>query len=247
MNDVTWIAVKQAERDGIESSKSKQRNYHGSVAKRLKLEREQEDTEISSTFSCLSLVTIKGDPCSVLPVEVWQQILSYLPPSQMAKISLVSKTWLGYTRSHPIWKTICKKGDLGVPKRKYKSFMALACANSYWTCEFCYSHTRGWPNMYNIPLPVPIDELGGEFRSLCAACRMNYYSTHDEKPFFMNGIKVNAHPRISFRGDHASWILYGGTVGQVAEHRKIATSRRLRCTARSKEAWESRPTKKARK
>jgi hypothetical protein len=102
----------------------------------------------------VAVVVNKSDPCAVLPTELWHRILSLLPLSMAAQTSTVSKTWLHGTRSSPIWKAICDKGELGKPKKKFKSYMALACAHSYWVCEGCFSVTKGRPRGSDIPLPV---------------------------------------------------------------------------------------------
>ncbi|KAF9096676.1 hypothetical protein BGX23_010736, partial [Mortierella sp. AD031] len=62
--------------------------------------------------------------------------------------------WLDGTRSCPVWKVVCETGGLGVPKQKYKSHMALACAHSFWVCEGCFGVSKGRPRGSNIPLSV---------------------------------------------------------------------------------------------
>ncbi|KAF9902358.1 hypothetical protein EC991_004990 [Linnemannia zychae] len=103
------------------------------------------------------VVTVnKSDPCAVLPTELWHRILDFLPLAKAAQTSLVSKSWLHGTRSSPIWMAICKKCGLGKPKKKFKSYMALACAHSYWICEGCFSVTKGRQRGSHIPLPVSL-------------------------------------------------------------------------------------------
>ncbi|KAF9958520.1 hypothetical protein BGZ72_000271 [Mortierella alpina] len=100
-----------------------------------------------------------SDPCSVLPTEIWHKVLSQLPLSQVAKTSWVSKTWLDGARAWRVWQQICEKCTLGTPKLKYKTFMAIVCANSYFICDKCYSHSTGsgsYVRRSAIPLKVKV-------------------------------------------------------------------------------------------
>ncbi|KAG0288192.1 hypothetical protein BGZ96_007998 [Linnemannia gamsii] len=131
----------------------------------------------------------KSDPCSVLPTEILHRILSYLPPSKIAQTSVFSKAWLDGVRSSPIWKTICDTAGLGKLKLKYKSYMALVCANSYWICDLCFSFSKGRPRASHIPLPVSLPllhaESGVESETnvwmLCFTCRCSHIIMEDEK------------------------------------------------------------------
>ncbi|CAO3566957.1 unnamed protein product [Mortierella alpina] len=100
-----------------------------------------------------------SDPCSMLPTEIWHKVLSHLPLSQVAKTSWVSKTWLDGARKWPVWQQICEKCKLGTPKIKYKTFMAIVCANSYFICDKCHSHSTGsgsFVRRSEIPLKVKV-------------------------------------------------------------------------------------------
>ncbi|KAG0201245.1 hypothetical protein BGX28_005894 [Mortierella sp. GBA30] len=96
-----------------------------------------------------------SDPCAVLPTEIWHKILSRLPLSQVAKTSVLSKAWLDGARNWPMWQQICEKNELGCPKLKYKSYMAIVCANSYFICDNCYSHSTG-RGAYVRPSEIPL-------------------------------------------------------------------------------------------
>ncbi|KAF9539895.1 hypothetical protein EC957_004862 [Mortierella hygrophila] len=126
-----------------------------------------------------SVVINRSDPYSVLPTELWQEVISYLSLSQITKASSVSKSWLEGTQSLQVWRDICTNGSLGKPKKKYPTHMSLVCAQSYWVCERCLTVNNGKGS--NIPLPVEIAELGNEKRMLCRACRCSYYKKHPEK------------------------------------------------------------------
>ncbi|KAF9940718.1 hypothetical protein BGZ65_006283 [Modicella reniformis] len=129
----------------------------------------------------LSLPVNRTDPCAVLPTEVWHQILSLLPLSKVTGLSLVSKTWLDGTRAFPAWKIICETHKLGMPKLKYRSYMALVCSRSFWICDKCHSYTTGRGNVSEIPLKVA-NEDDDEFTwLLCHACRLNYYRRYPEE------------------------------------------------------------------
>ncbi|KAF9090053.1 hypothetical protein BGX29_011700 [Mortierella sp. GBA35] len=108
--------------------------------------------DTKSTLALSTILNNPTDPCRVLPTEVWHQILSFLRPSGIARISVVSKAWLDGCRSHPVWRSACEKGGLGELNDLYKSCMALVCANSFWVCEACLSISKGHPRLSHIPL-----------------------------------------------------------------------------------------------
>ncbi|KAG0248975.1 hypothetical protein BG011_009690 [Mortierella polycephala] len=116
-----------------------------------------DDTAPTSTALVVPPVN-PSDPCSLFPLEIWHQILSCLPISQVATISMVSKTWLDGCRTLSLWKHICIQNRYGQPKIKYKSYMAMVCARSYFVCEWCFSHTEGKrpKRSSNIPLVIEI-------------------------------------------------------------------------------------------
>ncbi|KAG0365246.1 hypothetical protein BC939DRAFT_502895 [Gamsiella multidivaricata] len=122
----------------------------------------------------------RSDPCSLFPTEVWHQILAILPLSQVAKISIVSKTWLDGSRLLPIWKTVCEKNRLGEPKKKYRSHMALVCSKSYWICDRCQSYSNGKPRGSDLPLPIANQDDQGLVWMLCHSCREQYYDRWEE-------------------------------------------------------------------
>ncbi|KAG0282665.1 hypothetical protein BGZ96_000250 [Linnemannia gamsii] len=117
---------------------------------------------------------------SLFPTEVLQQILLCLPLSKIARHSRVSKAWLDAARVLPVWKDACKKGELGEPRKKYRTHMALVCANSYWICEQCMSFSKGREHYANLPLPVEDEEDDHLAWMLCLACRIEYFSRHPE-------------------------------------------------------------------
>ncbi|KAG0201246.1 hypothetical protein BGX28_005895 [Mortierella sp. GBA30] len=121
--------------------------------------REETQNRGPSTSTSLLREVNHSDPCVMLPTEIWHQVLSRLPLSQAASSSLVSKTWLDGARDWPVWKHICEEKQLGKPKRKYKTHMALVCAHSYFICEKCYSYTNGTRQYYASEIPLPVDVI----------------------------------------------------------------------------------------
>ncbi|KAG0214070.1 hypothetical protein BGX33_002501 [Mortierella sp. NVP41] len=117
---------------------------------------------------------------SFLPTEVLQQILHYLPLSKIARYARISKAWLDAARVLPVWKDACKKAELGDPKKKYRTHMALVCANSYWICERCMSYSKGREHYADLPLPVSDEEDDYLTWMLCLPCRKEYFERHPE-------------------------------------------------------------------
>ncbi|KAF9362256.1 hypothetical protein BGX34_006521 [Mortierella sp. NVP85] len=121
-----------------------------------------------------------SDPCQVLPTELWHQILSLLPLSKVAGLSMVSKTWLDGTRTYPAWKSICEALNLGEPKLKYRSYMAMVCVRSFFICDKCHSSSNGRGRASEIPLPVANKDDHDFVWMLCHACRLEYYGRYPE-------------------------------------------------------------------
>ncbi|KAF9436068.1 hypothetical protein BGZ76_004886 [Entomortierella beljakovae] len=123
-----------------------------------------------------------SDPCSVFPTEIWHKILDLLPLSQVAKISVLSKTWLYGSRAYPAWKNICdNEKKIGSPGFKYKNHMALVCSQCFWICDQCHSFSNGRPIASAIPLPVPKQDNDNIIWRLCRPCRINYYRKFPEE------------------------------------------------------------------
>ncbi|KAG0377668.1 hypothetical protein BGX24_005670 [Mortierella sp. AD032] len=150
---------------------------------------EQDNKNIQGSSSTSSIITRAvsappkfdpQDPFSSIPVEILQQILSWLPLSEIARVSMVSKAWLDAVHYLSVWKTICEVAGLGEPKKKYRTHMALACANSFWICSRCYSYTNAKTHRANLPLPVKDADDNGQVHMLCLECRRGYYLIHPE-------------------------------------------------------------------
>ncbi|KAK3833045.1 MAG: hypothetical protein JOS17DRAFT_741363 [Linnemannia elongata] len=118
------------------------------------------------------------EPFSSLPVEILQHIISWLPLQEIARASMVSKAWLDAVHCMSVWKIICQEAGLGEPKKKYKTHMALACAQSFWICTRCYSFSNAKTHRADLPLPVKDVEDNNHVHMLCLQCRREYYHNH---------------------------------------------------------------------
>ncbi|KAF9147772.1 hypothetical protein BG015_010531 [Linnemannia schmuckeri] len=120
------------------------------------------------------------EPFSSLPVEILQHIISWLPLPEIARVSMVSKAWLDAVHYLSVWKIICQEAGLGEPKKKYKTHMALACADSFWICTRCYSYSNAKTHRADLPLPVKDVDDNNHVHMLCLQCRQGYYCKHPE-------------------------------------------------------------------
>lgn len=123
------------------------------------------------------------DPCSAFPTELWHAVLDFLPLSVIAATSVVSNTWLTAARTYHGWMTAAEKGKMGTPKIKYKSWMALVCAHSYFVCDRCLDYSTGKGRASRIPLPVEVENNKDSVKCawhLCWTCRDTYYTIHPE-------------------------------------------------------------------
>lgn len=119
-----------------------------------------------------------------VPVEIWHQVLSFLPTSHAARVSKVSKTLSEICLSWPRWKTICEKNKLGEPKRKFKSYLALVYSESYYICDRCDSRSTGIGRhsfASDLPLEIEHKRDRGHTWRLCHACRSRYYRRFKER------------------------------------------------------------------
>ncbi|KAF8927789.1 hypothetical protein BGZ52_004115 [Haplosporangium bisporale] len=123
------------------------------------------------------------DPCSAFPTELWHTVLDFLPLSVIATTAVVSNTWLTAARTYHGWMTAAEKGKMGSPKIKYKSWMALVCAHSYFVCDRCLDYSIGKGRASRVPLPVEVENNKDPVKSvwhLCWTCRNIYYTLHPE-------------------------------------------------------------------
>ncbi|KAF9116773.1 hypothetical protein BGW39_002603 [Mortierella sp. 14UC] len=165
------------------------------------------------------------EPFSSLPVEILQQILSWLPLPEIARISTVSKAWLDAVHYLSIWKTVCQEAKLGEPKRKYRTHMALACANSYWICTRCYSYTDAKTHRADLPLPVKDVDDNERIYMLCLKCRREYYHKHPQA--FKKGVYRNEFawvPRAGSIAPNGIFLNYDLSESQLDELETVGTS-----------------------
>ncbi|KAK5805457.1 hypothetical protein F5H01DRAFT_353760 [Linnemannia elongata] len=96
-----------------------------------------------------------------VPAEIWEQIFSYLYPSQLCRLSMVNKAFEIIISSLPIWRYLFTKNAFRKRLRflrgitESKSYMLYMCANSLHICEECgYQERFGSKNLADFPLPV---------------------------------------------------------------------------------------------
>ncbi|KAG0087462.1 hypothetical protein BGZ92_007311 [Podila epicladia] len=79
-----------------------------------------------------------------IPAKIWKQIFSYLYPSQLCRLSMVSKTFETIVGSLPVWYHLFTKNNYGKQLRflraipESKSYMLYMCASSLHIWEECY-------------------------------------------------------------------------------------------------------------
>ncbi|GJJ68729.1 hypothetical protein EMPS_01075 [Entomortierella parvispora] len=170
--------VKKEDEDGDEH---KALDPESRPTKRTKRQHGETKQDAVSVMEIRAAAPKGTNPCAWVPTEVWHVILSYLPLSQVAVISLVNTTWLDGCRSYPAWKTICEKNNLGPPKSKYKTFMALACKYSYFICDRCHDLTMKGLTKSEVTLPIKDKDDDDLTWLLCRNCRLAYYGRHPLK------------------------------------------------------------------
>ncbi|KAG0264634.1 hypothetical protein BGZ95_003550 [Linnemannia exigua] len=171
----------QEDEGAFNSSSGEESNHEGHEG-HDHIEMQQAGEPSSSTLDAghSEVISVSQTAYSIFPTEILQQILLCLPLSKIARHSRVSKAWLDAARVLPVWKEACKKAKLGDPRKKYKTHMALVCANSYWICERCMSFSKGREHYADLPLPVEDEEDDHLVWMLCLACRIEYFERHPE-------------------------------------------------------------------
>jgi hypothetical protein len=139
-----------------------------------------------------------------LPIEVWNIIFSYLYPSQLARLALVSWSFCDLVAGAKVWrrdhyKFKVHKYDSRIyeylvtpPREEPRVFMRYLCASSFLFCEGCLEYMTGvvpGGPMKEYPLSVQMtikSENGNEDEErswsvrLCLGCRVSYYRSHPE-------------------------------------------------------------------
>ncbi|KAG0349137.1 hypothetical protein BG005_011127 [Podila minutissima] len=146
---------------------------HRTVSKRKDKARAKDDDEDANEHARVPINP--SDPCSLFPTELWHAVLDHLPLSQIARTSSVNNGWLTGARSYRGWAIAAAYGKMGVPKIKYKTFMALVCSRSYFVCDLCLSYSTGKELRSRIPLAVQVNGDAANTWMLCHDCRREYY------------------------------------------------------------------------
>lgn len=172
------IAYAANEEEPVVESERKRR---ATANARGKAKARDDDSDEDKDASILTLVPINpSDPCSLFPTELWHTVLDHLPLSVIACTSSVSNAWLIGARTYRGWAIAATNGKMGVPKIKYKTFMALVCSKSFFVCDRCFGYSAGNMTHSDIPLPVHVDGDPADTWRLCMPCRRGYYLDHPE-------------------------------------------------------------------
>ncbi|KAI8604182.1 hypothetical protein EDD21DRAFT_366928 [Dissophora ornata] len=174
------------------------------------------ETEITATTTTTTLSeefieTTGSIPLDVLslprhvPVEIWEVVCSYLPPSQLARLSRVSRVMYEVVCGLRLWKdwfddlvdnTKIRYDDLAKfhPKDHHPAvYMLYLFARSFVLCEECRGayQQRFDAGFMNFPLPVQMevdDHMIKDTRitmqwtvRLCVKCRRKHYLQHPER------------------------------------------------------------------
>jgi hypothetical protein len=101
-----------------------------------------------------------------VPIEVWENIFQYLYPSQLARVSQVSKTFYYIVDGLSLWLKIYTIGRLSSPRQDIgfgvitpKRLMLFVIACSFCICEQCFRFCDGenaLGRLAAMPLPVPL-------------------------------------------------------------------------------------------
>ena len=199
-----------------------------------------------------------------VPPEIWHLIFSFMPTSHVPAVSLVSRGMLDICRTWPRWRFICLVNNLGEPKRKYRSYMALVCSEAPYICDMGDSRSTGTGHFRSSELPLAIlNREDGQLWRLCIGCRWAYYDRYPELEF-LEGIDVNSqvsghwvrkhlfvdsnHMKVlNPTRDHTNWAInqltateyaleiHGGLVGLLAVKNKVSKNVLVKYRLRKKE------------
>lgn len=199
-----------------------------------------------------------------VPPEIWHLIFSFMPTSHVPAVSLVSRAMLDICRTWPRWRFICLANNLGEPKRKYRSYMALVCSEALYICDMGDSRSTGTGQFRSSELPLPVlNREDGQVWRLCIGCRWAYYDRYPELEVLqeidansqVSGLWVRKHlfvdgshmKILNPTRNHSNWAInkltateyaleiHGGHVGLMAVKNKVCKSVRIKYRQRKKE------------
>ncbi|KAI8144173.1 hypothetical protein BJV82DRAFT_608577 [Fennellomyces sp. T-0311] len=109
-----------------------------------------------------------------LSLEIWQNILNNICPSQLTKVAQVSKKLAEIVTSLPLWQHISITAKLGEIKARgrRRTYYGMVLSSSHRICEHCYKVCRR-NAPYQAALPLHVEEQSKTVR-LCLDCRRNY-------------------------------------------------------------------------
>ncbi|KAG0202000.1 hypothetical protein BGX33_009972 [Mortierella sp. NVP41] len=121
-----------------------------------------------------------------LPPEMWNEVFTWLYPSELRVSAAVSKTWRELVQRHQVWRRICNKAHLGVrpgflPKdvEWRPDHFALVQALAHELCESCYRRYRQHKKDRILPVAITVNDVATKIQ-MCRNCRVSFYSKHPE-------------------------------------------------------------------
>lgn len=149
-----------------------------------------------------------------IPVDVWHHIFQYLYPSQLSRVSQVSKTLYDVVEGMSLWRTIYQKGlhirpNIGFGATLPKRLMSFIFACSFCICEQCFRSCDGenaLGRLAAMPLPVPLklvlnksDSSYGELFDRALSNLMDKMKKYDSDHFDPNELELKVRLCMSCR------------------------------------------------
>lgn len=131
------------------------------------------------------VTTIKNrvSQCDTVPIEIWYTIMSFLPLSQLSRLSKVSRLFRRMVTQHSLWNEIIKRAGLSnrIPEdeaHQLKFYDTILSRYSKYICEFCGIYcARNMGAMMNLPVTIYSVDM---IVSLCRDCRVYYFKRYPE-------------------------------------------------------------------
>ncbi|KAF9358750.1 hypothetical protein BGX34_008781 [Mortierella sp. NVP85] len=118
-----------------------------------------------------------------VPVEVWEHVFRYLYPSQLSRVSRVSKTFYDIIDGLSIWHEIYIKGlssprqdiDFGLTTPKRLMLFVFAC--SFCICEHCFRFCDGENVLGRLAvMPLPVSQWRIQFTTTSSKCLISKFA-----------------------------------------------------------------------
>ncbi|KAI9366598.1 hypothetical protein BD770DRAFT_376570 [Pilaira anomala] len=128
--------------------------------------------------------------CDTVPIEIWYTVMSFLPLSQLSRLSKVSRLFRRMVTQHSLWNEIIKRAGLSnrIPEEgrqrqqqqqyQLKFYDAILSRYSKYICEFCGIYcARKMGAMMNLPVIIHSVDM---IVSLCRDCRVHHFKRFPE-------------------------------------------------------------------